>query len=494
MAIGYNALSSCTDGDDNIAIGWNVMIDNDSNTFQNNVALGNYSMDNASNGSATAKKNTAIGNNTMRGQFTDATLDNTAVGFESLTALSSGANNTAVGSQAGAAITTGLRNTVLGYTAGDGFASQNENVFIGSECGGAAEGGDANIAIGYHAIGVGALAGDQNVAIGYASGQQLTSAEHNTFVGGSTGLGHKGGDRNIAIGTFAMDGTGAAHATTGSAATMDSIFIGTYAGSGDWVDANPCNTNVCIGNYAMDDAMNYCTSNVAIGHQALTSLVGGGTAWDGSLNVCIGFQAGADITSGYNNIVIGAGAEPSYVGAVNQIMIGNNCQGIANHYAVIGDDNITRVYAADDVGATLYAGSATVQTSDRRIKEDIKDTSLGLEFVKQLRAVEYKKRQPIDYDESLKKELGWYKRGTSPRVLGEIDKTKSRVGLIAQEVSEVLKDLGFDDNNDIVEIDESNTQQMLAYSKLVPPLVKAIQELSTKVEEQQKEIEELKNA
>ena len=67
-------------------------------------------------------------------------------------------------------------------------------------------------------------------------------------------------------------------------------------------------------------------------------------------------------------------------------------------------------------------------------------------------------------------------------MLGEIDKTKSRVGLIAQEVGAVLKDLGFDDNNDIVEIDETNTQQMLAYSKIVPPLIKAVQELSQQVE------------
>ena len=115
-------------------------------------------------------------------------------------------------------------------------------------------------------------------------------------------------------------------------------------------------------------------------------------------------------------------------------------------------------------------------------KEDIKDSVLGLDFIKKLRSIEYKKRQPIDYDESLKKELGWYKRGASPRILGEIDKTKSRVGFIAQEVGAVLKDLGFDDNNDIVEIDETNTQQMIAYSKLVPPLVKAVQELSAKVE------------
>ena len=150
---------------------------------------------------------------------------------------------------------------------------------------------------------------------------------------------------------------------------------------------------------------------------------------------------------------------------------------------MIGNSDTTRLYAAEDVGATLYAGSATVQTSDERIKEDIKDSSLGLDFINQLRTVEYKKRQPTDYDESLKKEMNWYKNDKKPRVLDELDKNKSRIGFIAQEVGKVLKDIGFDDNNDIVEIDESNTQQMISYSKLVSPLVKAVQELSAKVEE-----------
>ena len=58
---------------------------------------------------------------------------------------------------------------------------------------------------------------------------------------------------------------------------------------------------------------------------------------------------------------------------------------------------------------------------------------------------------------------------------------------------DVLEELGFDSNNDMVDIDEVTTQQHVAYSKLVAPMVRAIQELSSKVESQQKEIEELKN-
>jgi hypothetical protein len=168
---------------------------------------------------------------------------------------------------------------------------------------------------------------------------------------------------------------------------------------------------------------------------------------------------------------------------VNQTLLGYGVAGVGNNYAVIGNGSTTRVYAADDTGATLYAGSATVQTSDRRIKENIKDISLGLDFINQLNPVEYNKKQPADYDDSLKKNLRWYKDGKESRVLDDTEKSKSRVGFIAQDVGDILKGLGFDDNNDIVDVDADTTQQHIAYSKIVAPLVKAVQELSAKVEE-----------
>ena len=131
MAIGYQALKSATDADDNIAIGWNAMIDNDSNTFQDNIALGNYAMDNASNHSATAIKNVAIGNQTMRGQMTDATVSNVCVGFAAGTAMTSGNSNALVGAEAGKAILNGERNVCIGSTAGETIGSGHRNIIIG---------------------------------------------------------------------------------------------------------------------------------------------------------------------------------------------------------------------------------------------------------------------------------------------------------------------------------------------------------------------------
>ena len=86
--------------------------------------------------------------------------------------------------------------------------------------------------------------------------------------------------------------------------------------------------------------------------------------------------------------------------------------------------------------------------------------------------------------------MRWFKDGKEPRVLEDDEKNKSRVGFLAQDVGEVLEELGFDSNNDIVDIDEDTTQQHIAYSKLVAPLVKSVQELSSKVKELEKKLEE----
>jgi hypothetical protein len=61
------------------------------------------------------------------------------------------------------------------------------------------------------------------------------------------------------------------------------------------------------------------------------------------------------ITSGSDNVIIGKDADASIAAASNQIVIGANATGQGDNYAVIGNANVTRLYAAQDAGATLYA-------------------------------------------------------------------------------------------------------------------------------------------
>ena len=74
----------------------------------------------------------------------------------------------------------------------------------------------------------------------------------------------------------------------------------------------------------------------------------------------MGYQAGNVITTGSNNVIIGYDADPSANDASNQIVIGKDATGQGDNYAVIGNASVTRVYAAQDAGATLYAGGLNI--------------------------------------------------------------------------------------------------------------------------------------
>jgi len=107
-------------------------------------------------------------------------------------------------------------------------------------------------------------------------------------------------------------------------------------------------------------------------------------------------------------------------------------------------------------------------SSDIRDKKDVYDIDLGLEFINKLRPVTYK----------------WDLRNN--------DRVTDRVhmGLIAQEVATALGDnasnLGLWCHDPAEEPSEENPegtidQQSLRYGELIAPMVKAIQELSSKV-------------
>ena len=143
-------------------------------------------------------------------------------------------------------------------------------------------------------------------------------------------------------------------------------------------------------------------------------------------------------------------------------MVGKGATGQANHAVVLGDDDVTRVYMSQDGDAEMFA-NGTINTSDERLKKDIQDSDLGLDFINKLRPVSYK-----------------FKKDKQDK--------KLKYGIIAQEVQEVLKD----GHEDFAGITEKGEYLGADYVQFIAPLMKAVQELSEKVESQQKEIEELK--
>ena len=112
-----------------------------------------------------------------------------------------------------------------------------------------------------------------------------------------------------------------------------------------------------------------------------------------------------------------------------------------------------------------------------------KKTISGLTFINHLRPVSY----TVDIT-ALNKFLGVRE---SLEDAQEAKKAASRqVGFIAQEVEEIVKESGFVFSG-IDAPQNENSHYGIRYSEFVVPLVKAVQELSARSEEQQKKIEQL---
>jgi hypothetical protein len=209
--------------------------------------------------------------------------------------------------------------------------------------------------------------------------------------------------------------------------------------------------------------------NTAIGFEALFLIDDNG---DG--NVAVGYQAGDSITSGTNNTVIGYGADADATGT-NQIACGNGAVAAGSNTGIWGN-------------ASVATNNITVDwtvTSDERIKENIQDSSLGLDFINELKPKTYTRKHPADWDEAIledrfKEGGSEYDEETGTPIKGEFDTEKIHNGLIAQEVKATMDLLGveFSGWNE-----DSNGKQGIQYAALVVPLIKAVQELSAKVKQ-----------
>ena len=296
VAVGHNTLSGLTTGAQNVAIGAGALRTTDDG--QQNTAIGHASM--------------ALGN--VGGS-------NTAVGGQTLLYVT-GNNNTAVGMQASQFLVGGAYNVSLGIWAAryvNGSATGNVSLGAGALMN-AKEGAsnadvDYNIAIGYQAMMGGTLAADNdligNIAIGYnafkSTGTQnhvgtiaigynaltaVTSGSDNVAIGYEAGKETTIGDNNVYIGYRA------AYRTAGLN-NQNNVFIGYYAGSGDWT-STLSSKNTAVGSLSMTGAMNSAVENTAVGYRALNAI----TTADS--NTAIGVDCGDELTDGHNNVAIGA--------------------------------------------------------------------------------------------------------------------------------------------------------------------------------------------
>ena len=146
VAIGNEALKALTSGGKNTAIGYQAGLEStieDFNTYigyqsgyrtagldnQHNTFVG-YNAGSGDWTSTLSSKNTAVGSNTMAGAMNSG-LQNSALGYAALNAVTTGNNNIGIGVTAGDVITTGGSNTIIGSESDPSVNSATNQTVVG---------------------------------------------------------------------------------------------------------------------------------------------------------------------------------------------------------------------------------------------------------------------------------------------------------------------------------------------------------------------------
>ena len=160
----------------------------------------------------------------------------------------------------------------------------------------------------------------------------------------------------------------------------------------------------------------------------------------------------------------------------------------------LGQDNTSTsstsaTTAADKRWKRLYSNNTSISISDIRLKKDIQNASLGLDFIEALRPVSYKfivGSNEIEKDQNGNPIIiGTDEKGGEIHKLKPIPGVRRHWGFIAQEVKQVIDQSGVEDfaGWSMSNINDPDSKQSLSYEQFISPLVKAVQELSQKVKE-----------
>ena len=290
-------------------------------------------------------------------------------------------------------------------------------------------------------------------------------------MGYQAGFGASGNSNstNTGIGNRCMSAV-----TTGSSNSV----LGAKAGQ----NITSASNSVCIG-YEAGQMITTGNANIAIGYHTMK----GGSGITGAGSIAIGNTAGYNMaTSTANNTIIGETAGHS-------LTTGQNCLFLGHDAGITGSPGGNKTSGSSDVVlGDEYIEEANIQVdwtvaSDKRDKTDVKDLGLGLEFINKLTPVTYKWDKRSKY-------IDKYDPGVD---LNEVttDGTHKEdwldVGFLAQDVAEIEASYDYkiaEKTNLTTSLSHDGKQYGTQYSKFVPMLVKAVQELSQQVEDLKKKV------
>lgn len=315
--------------------------------------------------------------------------------------------------------------------------------------------------------------------VSFNGGTGKVIGQTNTVTLGSLKFGRGGGnvDGNICLGSSL---TFASPSTTGT----DNIGIG----NGVYLQALTGNDNIAIGD-AAGSILQSGTYNILIGSLAGYVVTGG------DYNICIGNNAGQYISNGNYNSAVGTDSLQS-ISKTNCAALGYQADVTANDQVQLGNSS-----------TTTYVYGTVQNRSDLRDKADVRDTQLGLTFIKALRPVDYKwdmredykpakpNRKSYETDEAYKEAMtAWQQAANISNIThnGTHKRTRYHHGLVAQEVKQVLDAQGIDfggyqDHS----VNGGDDVLSIGYDELIAPLIKSVQELTARLEAAEATIQQL---
>jgi len=369
------------------------------------------------------------------------------------------ATNTALGYQANNAVTTAPGLTSVGYQANKSVTTSPFHTAVGYQ---------ANAAM-VDSYGVGPNPWETNTAVGY---QALTAnygfpgISSNTAVGGGAAAGLTGGYLNVSVGSGA--------GPVSSAAT--NVCIGAYAGR---YYSNQNSILIGYETYSQVTGTTATGSGItAIGHQAMYGATAGSSGKVTDNCVALGYRALYALDPGlgansYRNTALGSNAGSSLETGVNNTLLGYSAQAsttTASNEFVLGNSSVSVLRCQQ---------SSISGLSDARDKYDIEDLPVGLDFINSLKARRFKWDKRDAYFDEIENEDGSTTQVAVPKD-GSRKSEEWNEGFIAQEMDEAATAAGADWMKIVY---KSNPEKLeMAPGKLIPVLVKAIQELTARLE------------
>lgn len=333
--------------------------------------------------------------------------------------------------------------------------------------------------------------GDKITAVGDQCGDNITSAVGIAIFGETAGKNITDGYDITFIGGHSGYYTTSAHNLTGvgtGALYKNETGINLTASGVNALRNNTTGFSNTASGYLASYNLTTAYQTSSYGQAALRNNNGNNTSG-------FGVEAGLNATTSYNSSFFGVISGSNVTTQNNVTCLGYNTQVTGSNQLQLGDSY-----------TTSYAYGAVQNRSDARDKTDIRDCSIGLDFIMKLRPVDYKWNyrdayvDPVVTHEEIEEEVPVLVKDANGKRRYEKKKVKKAVpvtkmvkrdndgsrsrkryhhGLIAQEVMQTGYDFGGLQDHSLNGGDDVLT---IGYEELIAPMIKAMQEMKEEID------------